>query len=280
MDKIIYGNGTLSRSVIGEPSIIAKYSSGLASDLHRQSHIVQQATLLVYGNVTKAQLKGVLGSLPIQEDFQHPLDPTATEDWVEEGFVTDRVSISQADLSEYVFLYRKLVPLVSCDTPVRCAMVAQIVKNALDSALPGGLAGPLRFDQFVARSFSFHIDLIKNHYIEVSFTAHPDNGVSLEALETEFRSTLETTLESGLTQATFERVKSRLTGQLKSVLDRDRPAYNRDLILDQLMAGKPTFSLADQMSAVEEVQLEDVNQFLKSLLAKGRETTRLVSAEG
>ena len=103
--------------------------------------------------------------------------------------------------------------------------------------------------------------------------------LSLETLEDTFHAALHSTLENGLPQETFDRVASRLAGQFDSVLERDRAGFNRDLALGQLMSATPVFTLEDQITAVEDVRLEGVNEFLKSLLVDGREVTRLVSVE-
>lgn len=279
MDQTLYGPGTLARSVIGEPSVIAKYSLKDAIELHHKSHVLSQATLLVYGNVSRSQLQSALAS--VKSDAKPSTGKAkAGTSWVEDRPLKEGASLSLATLSEDTFLYRKLVPLVACETPSHCAILAKIAENAVDSTLPGGLAGPLRFDQFVARSFGFNIRLIGNKYVEMSFIANPDTGVSLETLEAEFHSALQETLENGLPPETFERVSSRLENQLHGILKRDHPSYNRDLALDQLMSGRSIFSVSDQINAVEKIQLRDVDDFLKSLTFDGREVTRRVSAQG
>ena len=278
MDRALYGDGALARSVIGEPEVIAEYALDVAASLHMQSHSLSDANLLVYGDVSAARLEAAIASLSV-EDVHTMLSNPPSIQLVEDGVVQDRIAVSLAELSEDTFLYQKLVPLDVCDTTASCSVLAQLAENALDSSLPGGLAGPLRYDRFMTRSFSFNIDVIAEKYIEVSFIGHPDVGVSLEPLENAFHAALRSTLENGLPQETFDRLASRLARQFNSVLERDRPSYNRDLALDQLMAAKPVFTLEDQVNAVEDVRLEDVNVFLKSLLADGREVTRLVSAE-
>lgn len=278
MDRTLYGDGALARSVIGEPDVIAEYSLDVAASLHMQSHTLSNASLLVYGDVREDQLEAAVASLSVEDVHTLPDNPHSIR-LVEDGVVQERIALSLLELSEDTFLYRKLVPLDVCETPAGCAVLAQLAENALGSSLPGGLAGPLRYDQFVTRSFSFDIAVIGENYVEVSFNGHPDAGVSLETLEGAFHTALHSTLENGLPQETFDRVASRLASQFDSVLERDRPGYNRDLVLDQLMSATPVFTLKDQINAVASVRLEDVNEFLKSLLADGREVTRLVSAE-
>lgn len=278
MDRTLYGDGALARSVIGEPDVIAGYSLDAAASFHEQSHTLSDATLLVYGDVSEDQLEAAVASLSVEGVHALHSNPPSIR-LVEDGVVQDRIAVSRAELSEDTFLYRKLVPLDVCDTSAGCAVLAQLAENALDSSLPGGLAGPLRYDRFVTRSFSFNISVIAEKYVEVSFIGHPDAGVSLDVLEDAFRAALHSTLENGLPQETLDRVASRLVGQFDRVLERDRPGYNRDLALGQIMSALPVFTLEDQINAVEDVRLKGVNEFLKSLLVDGREVTRLVRAE-
>ncbi|MBF2761528.1 MAG: insulinase family protein [Ectothiorhodospiraceae bacterium AqS1] len=44
MDRSLFGTGMLARSVIGEPSMIARYSLEDARSLHRRSHLLSSAT--------------------------------------------------------------------------------------------------------------------------------------------------------------------------------------------------------------------------------------------
>ena len=278
MDRALYGDGALARSVIGEPEVIVDYSLEDAASFHKQSHALSDATLLVYGGVGEGRLEAALASLSIEGVSTLPSNLPSIR-LVEDGIVQDRIALSLAELSDNTFLYRKLVSLDVCDTAAGCAILAQLAENALGSSLPGGLAGPLRYDEFVARSFSFDITVIGEKYVEVFFIGHPDVGVSLETLEDAFQAALHGSLISGLPQETFDRVASRLAGQFDSILERDRPSYDRDMVLNQLMSAAPVFSLEDQIKAVEDVRLKDVNEFLNSLLVDGREVTRLVSAE-
>ena len=203
MDRILYGDGTLARSVIGEPSVIAQYSLDEANILHRQSHILRAATLLVYGNVDKSQLEAALSAWRTEQKTKPILNSTSNG-WVEDGLIKkDKTSLSISEQGEDTFLYRKLVPLASCDSAAYCETIRKIAKSALESALPGGLAAPLRYEQFVTRRFSFDIRFIGNVYVEISFTANPDSNISLEEVERAFQDSFRMTLQNGLTLEIF-----------------------------------------------------------------------------
>ena len=277
MDRTIYGNGALARSVIGQPEVIADYSLEKAKALHEKSHSLADATLLVYGNVSKKRLAAILSSMSDQDVGLHRVNPALPE-LVEAGTVKDRIEVSLQRLSEDTFIYRKLVPLGPCDVPVGCQLLAEIAEHVLGSSLPEGVAGPLRFDQFVARSFSLEINIIENQFVEIFFIGQPDEGVSLVEVESVFLKAFSRTLEDGLSRKTFDRVASRFVGRFESVLKHERPRYNRDLVLEQIRSGAPIFTLDDQFNMIEVLDLEEVNKFLKYLLIEGREVTRLVSA--
>ncbi len=290
MAKIVYGKGTLARSLIGEPSVIARYSPADAKSLHRQSHVLADATLLVYGDVAEegfesalaslsevagADRKPTLSTLPASTDAS----PRVSNRPVEDGIIADDAFLSLPGLAEDIFLYRKLIPLSGCeDTIAHCEMMARIAEAALESSLPGGLAGPLKFDDFVARSFFLDIDWIGDSHLQIRFAAHPDRGVALEDLQGIFEAEIKTTLENGLPRKSYESVLSRIEKRLRLFSGRDRPDYNRRLALGRLVSGKAMISWSDQVEALERMTLPEVNLFLKSLLADGREATRRVAA--
>lgn len=277
MDRVLYGSGTLARSVIGVPQDIARFSLADAMTLHQQSHVLSDATLLVYGNITASQLTAALASVPSTTGVS-TVAPDLSAPLVAAGGMVDHAAVSASDLGEDVYIYRKLVPADKCGGPAQCAAIVQVANKILNSALPGGLAGPLRFDQFVTRTFSVHIDRIGCDYIELSFRAEPDIGVGLEQVEAAFHAALNRTLHQGVPQDSFDRVTSRIAQDLAGILAADRPAYNQHHVLTALKFGTDAVSLMNWVNAIEDVRLNDVDAFLKSLSFDGREVSRFVRA--
>jgi len=277
MDMSLYGEGGLGRSLIGRPSEITEFSLNDARALHTKSHVLSQATLLVYGNVLQSQLLSLLESFDTSSVTGNPASAHEIY-WANDTVLRDSESLVLDGLTSSTFLYRKLIKPDICDDLNRCEMIVQIAEHALGSSLPGGVAGPLRFDQFVARSFSLELNIIANQYIELGFSAQPDIGVSLKELQNIFETELLKSLELGIPAETFDRVVSRLNGGLDSVLERDRPAYNRDLALAQINRGKALFLLNQQRQVLKKISVDDVNHFLKSLLHDGRTVIRRVQS--
>jgi predicted Zn-dependent peptidase len=278
MDRALFGDSAFARSVIGEPDTIAGYTLDMATGLHARSHRLRDATLLVYGNITQAQFEAAVDRLSDQRETPSPniIDQTP---WLKSEILDDRLALSIPNIAEDTFLYRKLVPLDTCGTAARCAMIVQLIEDVLDSTLPGGLAGPLRYDHFIARSFAIDLEIIADTHLVAYFTANPDVGVSIDELETAFTNTINLTLENGIPDETFARVHSRLEGRFDSILLRDRPKAIRDIILRQLSNGGPVFTLSDQQAALANIHADDVNGFLKALLVDGREVSRLITVE-
>ncbi|MEY8880913.1 insulinase family protein [Donghicola sp. XS_ASV15] len=276
VDQTLYGAGGLSRSVIGAPNEIAGFSLDDARALHQQSHRLSQATLLIYGDVNKAEVKQALTRLPASPKEQRSVPPV----WVAPAPLSDRRAYPLDGLTEGTFLYRKIVPLGDCGTPAECSMILRIAYAALDSTREGGLAGPLRFDAFIARRFSLGLDMIAGQYALLSFEAAPDTGVSLAELERVFFETLKGTLRAGLPHDTIERTRARIVADLDDIPEDARPSRTHDHVLFAISTANPIVPLVELRQAAETVSTLDVNAFLTTLLGDGREVTRLISVGG
>ena len=272
--RALYGNGTLARSVIGTPHEIAQYDLDRAMTLHQQSHILSTATLLIYGNTNKRRVENALGRLEAKEDlFTIPTE----KHWVENAKVLDSQNLKIPNISEDVFIYSKVIKLNDSDDTLRQKLLIKFAENVIDSTRPEGIAGPLRFEQFIARSFSFDLENIGNEYVKIYFSASPDDGSTSDDIETVFHTALSKTLSQGISTETFDRVHARLSNQFTSILPRDRAKVNRDLILEQLQYAEPIYALSEQEGALKDITLADVNAFLKFLSSEGREVTRKIT---
>lgn len=274
--KIIYQNGSFARSVTGTKDEIAEFDLQTARDLHRESHVLSEATLLVFGDFRMRHLEVVLDDLNVEAPSV--TEPPSSHTLIPELIpVRDEADVVVADLSDEVLIYEKLIAIPECMSAVRCENLAYLAERAIDSALPGGIASPLRFDQFIARNFRFYISRIRQDHIWIAFSANPDIGVSLEELQYVFETELQKTLTNGIPEETFTRIHAREAGRLDSVLD---PAeYNLDLILLALRTNTPEYGLSDERADLPTLTIDDLNQFLNDLSKPGREVIRRVRPE-
>ena len=101
MDRALYGDGALARSVIGEPEVIANYSLDAAASLHKQSHALSDATVLIYGDVSEARLEAAVASLSVERVHTLPSNAPAIR-LVADGVVRDRIVVSLAKLHDFL----------------------------------------------------------------------------------------------------------------------------------------------------------------------------------
>lgn len=273
LEETLYGEGGLGRSVIGEPAEIAEFSLENARALHRASHSLSQAILLIYGNFNPAEVKIALQGLPSAVSEQSHI----VQAWLATERLSDHRAYRINGLTEDTLLYRKVVPLGPCGTPAECAVISEIAYAALDSPLDGGLAGPLRFDAFIARRFSLGVEIVVGQYALLSFEAVPDAGISLAELERAFIETLEGTLGTGLQTDTVERARARIISDLDRIPDDERASVTFKRLLTSISTASPFIPLPELRKAAETVSASDINAFLKGLLGDGREVTRLIS---
>lgn len=267
MQRVLYEDGPLARSVIGNKEDIARYALADAQALHADSHKLRHATLVVTGPVrardVKAAIKNVMPDEPGADAVIQTFNTTPFRD------VQD---VTVPGLTQQSLAYRKIIPLENCGLTARCDYIIAVLMNALDSTLDGGLAGPLRFDNFIAESFSIWLSRPDEAHLEISFDAVPDRGVSLDALLEAFEAALSETISTGLPPETFARTKARLVSDVEK-LEND-PAYLAGLVLDLTSAGWPVHDWDAAWAAVQGVTEDDVAKVLEQMAAPGRVVIR------
>lgn len=273
----LYDESALARSVVGDPRQIRSFSLSDAKELHANSHRISEATLFVYGDADRAEIEAMLQSI---ETSARAASVDVTRKHLPNVLVPlrDVADTHVTGLADDVLIYRKLVPLSACNDFVACQTAIDIVERALDSTLPEGIAGPIRYDNFLARSFSLDIYMVEDRYAEISFLAHPDIGISLDELQTAFEAALNMTLINGISQETLERIRDRMSGRLDGIIDHQ--SYNRDLIFRSLMAGRPIYSLVDEKYTLHGIERGAINALLQDLSASGRVVIRRAYSEG
>ena len=144
----------------------------------------------------------------------------------------------------------------------------QLLQTILTSALPGGLAKPLRLDQFVFRGFDLHIFGLLNNQIEIQFFAEPDEGLDLHLGATRYVEALQSLASNGIPAQTIERVRTR-TLQREARLEKNADHVfwraNRHLSL-----GFAPNSWEDHRQRIESVSKADLDAMLRSIAFPAR----------
>ncbi len=155
-----------------------------------------------------------------------------------------------------------------------------LLRDILDANLPGGLAGPLRFDAAIARSFDVQIWPIDEDNIEISFTAAPDTGVSLTELQYAFEATLSEIVTGGIPEVTYSRVLDRFDGYWPDWNDEDETArWMADYVLDRVSNLREPLSKREVKRLHRGFSLETTNALLRQLAGEGRTAIAFIGPE-
>ena len=278
MDAVLYEGNAIAASVIGTPEEIIELDQDEARALHVETHQPESATLVIIGGVTGREARRALREAGWQEpeggrvelappsfDLAAPTDTTLRKPWQK---AAPRL------------LWRRVVTLTE---PVQFDLLeaqTALLRDILDTNLPGGVAGPLRFDAAVARSFGIQVWPIDEDNVEVSFTASPDLGVSLTALQAVFEETLAETAETGIPEATYFRVQNRFDGFWPDWDDEGEAArWMADYVLDRVSALREPLSEHDLRRLDRGLTLETTNALLRQLVGEGRTVASFIGPE-
>lgn len=272
LTMVLYDDGPRARSVIGAFDDIANFSMDDARAFHADTHVVGNATLYVTGDITARDVRRALRNVPVDR----PSRPPAVQDYDTTGF-RDEQALSVPRLARPWVIYYKIVPLTGCDLTAQCDVALSMLHDILTSTRRGGLAGPLRYDNFVAEGFSISMIMRDAQHLEFAFHANPDQAVSLDTLTATFEDTLSQIIADGIPTETFQNTKDRFIRDID--LLEDDAAYLADQVLANLTAEWPVYDWAAERDATHAMTLADINALLRQLAQPGRVVLRKVTPE-
>ena len=188
MEAFLYEGNAIAASVIGTPDQIRSLTYEDAKAFHAETHRPEHARLVVVGDVSKRDLRAA-----IKEAGFPDLDAARAD------VSPPKFSVGASESKTFLYpepeaaprmIWRKIVALPE---PVDFDLLeaqAALGRDILDTNLPGGLAGPLRFDAFIATSFDISKTPIDERHVELFFSAEPDAGVSFATLQSAFEAAL------------------------------------------------------------------------------------------
>jgi predicted Zn-dependent peptidase len=275
LDRRLHGTDPLARSVIGTPKEIARFSLDAASALHARTHRPDNAALLVYGNVdARSANRAIMGAFGPPADDAVPRLPLVYET---QPAARDVKEQTVSNLARPRLFYRKIVRLDAPADPATLSVETRLLTAILISRLPGGLAGPLRFDAFLAESFRLDVEVLDASHLMLSFLAIPDHGVSPRELLAAFEEAFDTIASDKIPEATFSRVRQRRVDELR---DSDNPptvVFNE--AVSMLSLGQQPVDHAGLVSRLEGVAYERMNELIAALAGTGRVAATLAMPE-
>jgi zinc protease len=265
MDRVLYAGNGLSRSVIGKSSDIVQFDLKQAKAMHQRSHLAADAVLVVVGNVSAAE---VYAALP--EIEKSDLKPIVAPVFKMAEAATTHIDKLDAVVASKL-IWRRIVPLGETAQYDAIVVKCNLLRDILTANLPGGLAKSLRYDQFVARELGFACLPIDDQHIEVQFLALPDKNVSLSNLLQSFEKSFAEIANAGISQETFDRVKTRYDQNWPKTED-EVAVHNwaKDHVIDLLSQQQTPSSLEDVLKHSNQLTLPAINALLKKIQSGGR----------
>lgn len=209
MEAFLYDGNAIAASVIGTPEQIMAVTYDQAKAFHAETHRPERARLVVTGDVTERQLANAMDEAGFP-DLDANREEIAPPPFTLAAPETRNFRYPDPNAAPRM-TWRKVVALADpVDFDLLEAQTA-FVRDILDTNLPGGLAGPLRFDAFVTKSFGISVVPINETHIELIFSAEPDKGIGFEAMQSAFETALAASAQ-GAPTATYDRVRERFKG--------------------------------------------------------------------
>ena len=273
MTKTLYGTAPFGRSVLGAKAEITRFTLDQARRLHDQTHHLQAATLLVKGPLSERDLRQAIQSIAVWPTARATALPQGLADWpARTDVVVERRSLAGISSAQVFMRQSYLRP--AGFAPAEVQACSDVLFDMAMSTKRGGLARPLRFDQFVARTFDFGVQPLAQSGLELWLTAEPDTGVSLDALQDALRSSL-TGFLSDPDARSFDAIRRRVLERLGGVLD--PMDENARRLFDARIAGQPYVGLGDLRRAIKALTFERYNAFCQHLLSPRTSAVRLIS---
>jgi predicted Zn-dependent peptidase len=272
ISEVLFGDSSYARSVIGSRESIASFNFERASELHRATHQLKQATLLVSGPVEMSNVRDALSELTVPVLFGSALTPVVTLPILEPLIEMRSVVIDGVGQRQLISRSILTTPDEISDATLEALLVVTV--DLMMSTKSSGLLKPLRYDAFVVRSFDFQLYKIGPGILELYIFAVPDRGVSLETLS----QGIEAALRNARQSVTFEDFKSIRDHDHKSFTQNDNELDENTARLRYAIAvDEPFVSHREYRVALQNLDFETFQTFQTHLANAPRRATWLIS---
>jgi len=256
---------------LGTQENIASLSYEKARAYHKATHRQSAAMVLVLGDVSRREVHRAIESAGIQPLTTLPETQPRPAPIALRSPATDRVINDSPDAEPRINV-RKVVALEQAVNFDLLEFQTEYLRAILDTNLPGGVAGPLRYDNFIARGFTVAVYPVDERHFEIWFDASPDSGVSFAQLQLAFEKALESAA-TGIPANTFERVKKRLVKQWPDWKDnKDSREWMAGYAHRRVSALRKPASREELKTMSTQVTLEDIDRLLQALQKPGRKS--------
>lgn len=261
----IYGLNSYARSVIGSKEDHDNFTPQLAYAIHEQFYKPSNASLFISGNINKRKVKKLvakyfnnLGGEQFQKQNIEVSFNAPSSRYVEE--------IIEEKFNEARLIYLKEFSLPKGKTYEEISVAFDFLSAILNSTLEGGVAKPLRYDDYIVAGYSLYFEQTTSDRAMLSFSARPDNGVDVKTVLEKFEQVIFDIGEDGIPAKTFDRVRKREIANIEEYLDDS--GFISGLVMGQILNDKDVISSKQYLTYFKKVSLEDLNEIMKMLAAK------------
>jgi len=271
---LIYEGSTYARSVMGTQEQIAVFDPQSAIALHDKTYRPENTVLVVVGDITPEELNAALPDLPIVASALTPL-PTLTIEGTSETVLT--FPDPNADPR---MVWRRIVTLDEAQSLDVLETRLALLRDILDSSLPGGLAGPLQYDNFIARSFDISLWPLDETHIEIGVTAYPDAGIGLAEMQHAFEAALEASARAAIPEETYTRVKARFKEYWPDWTDENEVAdWMAAYTIDRVSIRREPLGIEAIKLLDQQLGREDLNALLQNYTENARTVVAFIGNE-
>lgn len=277
MTPFLYEGNSIGGWLTSTPQSIASLNYEQALTYYSATHLQSSAVLLVLGDVSEAEVQKAIAASGLQ-----PLADTATE------IRPNSFTLAESTTKNFTFkkssaerriIFRKIVTLdEAVDFDLLQFQTSQL-RAVLNTNLAGGIARPLRYDSFIARSFEISIDPLDEENIELWFMASPDTNVSFNRLQSAFEEALKSA-SNGIPEDTYERVQARTKQYWVDWDDVDASnEWMSNHARSRVANLRSPLTKENLKKMTEQVSLSDINALLKALQKPGRQSTAYIGID-
>ena len=269
VDASLYRGNAIAASVIGTPEQIKVLDYDDARALHAATHVPENARLVVIGDVSRRQVRRAMraSDWPEPEGDRVDIAPPPFDLMAPEAAA---LRYPEPDAAPRL-IWRRVVILPELNQFDLLEAQTALLRDILNTSLPGGLAGPLRFDAAIARNFDMQIWPIDADNVEISFSAVPDTGVPLTELQTAFEVVFSYIATNGIPAAKYSRVLDRFDGFWPDWDGEDETTrWTADYVLDHVSELREPLPKRELQRLQRRLSLDTTNTLLRQLAGEGR----------
>ena len=276
-EAFLYQGNQIAGDPIGTPETIQALTYDDAKAFHAETHRPERARLVVTGDVTERQLATAMVEAGFP-DLDANREDIAPPPFTLAALETRTFRYPDPSAAPRM-TWRKVVTLPEpVDFDLLEAQTA-LARDILDTNLPGGLAGPLRFDAFVTKSFGISIAPIDETHIELVFSAEPDKGVGFTAIQSALEAALSASAK-GVQDATYERVRERFKSFWPDWSDDEETAqWMADYTLSRVSVLREPKSERQIRKIDAQIDASDINTILAALAGPGRTAIAFIGTD-